>query len=134
MPTLARDIQSMNLSNNLISELGDAELSEKKFRNLQRLYLATNKIVSIHPNAFYKLTGLIELDLSFNELISLHQMSSNNNNSNTLTTSTINGATMNFMTQLANLRHLNLASNKLNRLRARTFVNLHQLRQLILSR
>lgn len=133
MPTLARDIQSMNLSNNLISELGDAELSEKKFRNLQRLYLATNKIVSIHPNAFYKLTGLIELDLSFNELISLHQMSSNNN-SNTLTTSTINEATMNFMTQLANLRHLNLASNKLNRLRARTFVNLRQLRQLILSR
>lgn len=123
MPTLARDIQSLNLSNNLISELGDAELSEKKFRNLQRLYLSANQLFQIHPNAFFKLTGLIELDLSYNQLISLVQEASNGNESSEC-----------FMRQLANLRQLNLASNKLARLEARTFADLRQLRQLILSK
>lgn len=80
MPTLNRDIQSLNLSSNKINELNEMEFSEKKFRNLQRLYLSSNQLSSIHQSAFYKLTGLVELDLSFNQLITLASPNGNKKN------------------------------------------------------
>lgn len=66
MPTLNRDIQQLNLAQNVIVELKSEEFSGKKFRNLQKIYLNSNQIRQIDLKAFYKLTGLIELDLSDN--------------------------------------------------------------------
>lgn len=71
MPTLNRDIQQLNLASNNISTLGPAEFYKKKFTNLQKIYLATNQLFRVHSGAFYKLTGLIELDLSENSIASL---------------------------------------------------------------
>lgn len=66
MPTLNRDIQQLNLAQNVIVELKSEEFSRKKFRNLQKIYLNSNQIRQIDLKAFHKLTGLIELDLSDN--------------------------------------------------------------------
>lgn len=70
MSTLSRDIQQLNLAANNITSLKWAEFQGKKFVNLQKIYLNSNQIEKIHPGAFYKLTGLIELDLSDNLLVS----------------------------------------------------------------
>lgn len=70
MQTLQRDIQLLNLSSNQIGQLDEMEFYEKKFGNLQKLYLNANQLRHIHTSAFYKLTGLIELDLSDNLLTS----------------------------------------------------------------
>jgi Leucine-rich repeat (LRR) protein len=68
MATLNRDVQALNLSSNQIGRLAAGEFAQKKFRNLQKLHISHNKLVSIEPGAFFKLTGLVELDLSDNLL------------------------------------------------------------------
>lgn len=147
MPTLTRDIQSLNLTSNNIVILRRAEFYRKKFRNLQKIYLAANKLLRIDQNAFYKLTGLVELDLSENLLAQLdgEQLDESYSTSglfsedfddiqelsvNTPTATTRLG----FLHDLSQLRLLNLASNQLTSLSASVFVSQTQLRQLILSR
>lgn len=71
MPTLARDIQQLNLSQNSVASLGEAEFYKKNFRNLQKLYLSSNSLSRIDSSAFFKLTGLVELDLSDNQVSDL---------------------------------------------------------------
>lgn len=71
MPTLNRDIQQLNLASNSISTIKSKEFFGKKFRNLQKLYLNSNRVSRIDLRAFFKLTGLIELDLSENLISSL---------------------------------------------------------------
>lgn len=66
MQTLNRDIQLLNLASNNISILKRNEFSRKKFRNLQKLYLNTNQLMHVDSDAFFKLTGLVELDVSEN--------------------------------------------------------------------
>lgn len=152
MPTLNRDIQALNLSYNQIVRLGRMEFLRKKFRNLQKIQLNSNGLESIEPSAFYKLTGLIELDLSDNSLSSLQdsglsspshfgdledlepattsnktKIQDNNNNKNQNAESFLNQ-------NLAQLRQLNLEANRLRRIEEFAFSPLMQLRQLYLSR
>lgn len=79
MVTLNRDIQQLNLVRNNITSLSAGEFYKKKFRNLQKIYLNSNQLSTIHSSAFYKLTGLIELDLSENYLTNLSQIDNDNN-------------------------------------------------------
>lgn len=81
MSTLNRDIQQLDLSVNNITQLESQEFSRKKFKNLQKIYLNTNQVLSVHPDAFYKLIGLIELDLSENLISNLEIFNYHYNNS-----------------------------------------------------
>lgn len=74
MSTLNRDIQQLNLESNSITEITSAEFSKKKFKNLQKIKLNSNRISHIDLEAFSKLTGLIELDLSENLISSLNKI------------------------------------------------------------
>lgn len=148
MPTLNRDIQQLNLASNVITELKNDEFSRKKFRNLQKIYLNSNRLTKIDSNAFYKLTGLIELDLSENSISSLDNEASDKAGDNldveesfniedertTKNKSFIIKRTNSFLEDLVQLRQLNLTSNKLSRIGRFTFSPLTQLRQLYLSR
>lgn len=149
MPTLTRDIQLLNLTANNIISLRRAEFYRKKFRNLQKIHLASNKLLRIDPNAFFKLTGLVELDLSENLLAQLEgeQLEESYSTSGlfsedfddiqelSLNITTSAGLTrLGFLHDLLQLRLLNLASNQLTHLSALAFVSQTQLRQLILSR
>lgn len=149
MPTLNRDIQQLNLASNNLTSLEEAEFYRKKFRNLQKLYLNTNQLLRIHSNAFHKLTGLIELDLSENLISSLkskfqvspkpeQDLQSSQWNLVTKPEHRLdksNLAESSFLnSDLSQLRHLNLASNQLIKLENFAFSQLGQLRQLILSR
>lgn len=133
MQTLNRDIQLLNLASNNISRLGPEEFSLKKFRNLQKLYLNSNQLTRIHPAAFFKLTGLIELDLSENTLARLgeEQLQTSPDNE---TNQTARRQDKTFLDHLNQLRVLNLNSNELSSLGRFTFGSLGQLRQLFLSR
>lgn len=155
MATLNRDIQALNMSSNELTHLSSHEFAQKKFRNLQKLQLDHNKLVSIEPGAFFKLTGLIELDLSDNLLERLeaskaetttatvpendeerakHSEISKTSSSKTNQTRVNALATGSFLQDLAQLRQLNLNSNKLRRLAGFAFSLVAQLRQLYLSR
>lgn len=68
MSTLNRDIQQLNLASNNITSLKRNEFYGKKFGNLQKINLNNNKLSQIDSRAFYKLTGLVELDLSENSI------------------------------------------------------------------
>lgn len=152
MLTLNRDIQQLNLTANNISSLREEEFHRKKFRNLQKVYLGANKISRVHSRAFYMLTGLIELDLSQNFIVSLQVDDSEGeqqdsivvassreeqlgaNNKTQVANSKSSRPKGSFLEHLAALRQLNLASNQLTSVEAGAFVQLSQLRQLILSR
>lgn len=151
MSTLNRDIQQLELSHNNITRLNQSEFYNNKFRNLQKIYLNSNQVHKIEPNAFYKLTGLIELDLSNNLMTELtfseHQsqltisnlsMVDSDSGDNMIATANnthiVNRLKRSFLYDLVTLRQLNLASNQLTELEAYTFVRLGQLRQLILSK
>lgn len=150
----------MDLSENNITHLSEAEFYTKKFQNLQKIYLNSNQIDRIAPNAFHKLTGLIELDLSSNFLVDLHEralvsqmissldgdtsksskQSKNDNNNKRNKTGNEQEASVTtrrlkstFLYELTQLRQLNLASNQLGKLDAFTFIRMGQLRQLFLS-
>lgn len=160
MPTLNRDIQQLNLASNNISNLSGSEFFKKKFRNLQKIYLNTNQLRKIDSSAFYKLTGLVELDLSENMISGFDDkliVEGNHNATDSVDslavvidqrTSTnhrqvvgagrrregrIHGVRT-FLQDLTQLRQLNLASNRLTRLDEFTFSPLTQLHQLYLSR
>lgn len=146
MPTLNRDIQLLNLTNNLIVGLESDEFYEKKFINLQKIFLNHNKISYVHHRAFNKLTGLVELDLSYNIISELEsdvktkdQQTVIDNNTRTRRIEEEedengNGKVTTFLNDLIHLRTLNLANNKLTSLKGSPFVALSQLRQLYLSR
>ena len=59
------------MAHNKLSLLGRKELSRLRYGNLQKLFLQANQLQAIHSSAFYKLTGLIELDLGENLLSTL---------------------------------------------------------------
>lgn len=154
--TLDRDIQLLNLSSNLIEQIEAQEFYERKFSNLQKLFLASNQIEHIDPSAFHKLIGLIELDLSQNFLHSLepqraafkrrrqdeNQVVSDNQEDDEEAQRGYHeepGARRGknketFLRHLSKLRHLNLNSNRLRRINEFTFSPLPQLRQLYLSK
>jgi len=146
MPTLNRDIQQLNLASNNITTLHGAEFFKKKFRNLQKIYLSSNKLSQIDSGAFYKLTGLIELDLSENLVVRFEESFDDGaelgdqdgaelaaSESESLRTR-FSGKRGSFLQDLGQLRLLNLASNKLKKLEKFAFSPLTQLRQLYLSR
>lgn len=126
MPTLNRDIQQLNLASNNLTSLEAQAFHKRKFRNLQKLFINRNQLGQISGQAFYKLTGLIELDLSENLLAEL----ADSNSSSYSGSSEVDT----FLRDLNQLRQLSLASNKLTRLEAFAFRSLIQLRQLDLSR
>lgn len=154
MPTLNRDIQQLNLASNNISLLNGAEFSRKKFGNLQKIYLNGNQLRSIDSSAFNRLTGLIELDLSENfieKLFDDKQAAAQNQDeenlddkiragdwlqqdSRALAIGRDSSPPSSFLNGLKQLRHLNLASNRLTEIGAFTFSPVAQLHQLYLSR
>lgn len=151
MPTLNRDIQQLNLASNSISRLKRAEFYRKKFRNLQKIYLNANQILHIDSSAFYKLTGLVELDLSENLISKFDEQQMNENdssedlrledfedlkNKSSKLAEQTSGSerAKTFLQDLSQLRHLNLASNQLERIEKFTFAPLTQLTKLTLSR
>lgn len=150
MQTLNRDIQQLNLSTNNITQLESGEFFKKKYRNLQKIFINDNQIASIDSDAFDKLTGLIELDLSENQLHNndrtgvRHRTESHANDEQDnhnmedyevgFKDDNTNQDKLSFLRHLTQLRQLNLASNHLSRLDKFTFSQLTQLRQLSLSR
>lgn len=163
MSTLNRDIQVLNLTRNSISLLKSREFYEKKFGNLQKLYLSSNQIDRIEGESFYKLIGLVELDLSENLLksfelvdnqlvvnpISSYEDTSQDNENATnedlvkvkpqevaiqYDKQQSRRFTRSFLEHLASLRHLNLNSNQLQTIGPHLFGPLVQLRQLYLSK
>lgn len=143
MPTLNRDLQQLNLTGNKIASLRKAEFYRKKFRNLQKIYLSANGLHRIDSGAFYKLTGLVELDLSENLLTRLgeqldetytgEQLGEDLEDIQELSVNAT-GSKGSFLHDLSQLRSLNLASNQLTHLAGFIFEAQVQLRQLILSR
>lgn len=121
------------------------EFAQKKFKNLQKIQLDHNKLQTIEPGAFHKLTGLIELDLSDNQLEQLELefggqalavsrvVQSITPNANP-TSQPWDGAPKSFLQDLVQLRHLNMNSNRLKRIGSLAFSPTVQLRQLYLSR
>lgn len=148
MSTLNRDIQLLNLAHNNLTTLRRREFSRKKYRNLQKLYLNTNQLHRIDSEAFFRLTGLIELDLSEN-LISRFDdqldfdpeqrqefQEDDSKSEEKLRAETWDKGTKvarSFISHLTQLRQLNLNSNQLTCLSAFAFSPLRQLRQLLLS-
>lgn len=65
---LSSELQVLDLSNNVISEIRGHEMMRARQQNLHKLYLRNSTIESLHRDAFRNLTILIELDLSSNKL------------------------------------------------------------------
>lgn len=78
MQTLNRDLQQLNLASNNITHLFRGEFFDKKFNNLQKIFLNSNNIVRVDLKAFRKLIGLVELDLSENFISRFDEIVSNN--------------------------------------------------------
>lgn len=158
MPTLARDIQQLDLSSNSLTSLQESEFLVKKFKNLQKIYMSANQLLRVHPGAFHKLTGLIELDLSENLISDLSSAAAASSSAEEAQAQAEGEAEaeeeeearskqmqfvsprkkkkkkITFLSPLAQLRQLNLASNQLTRLGEFAFSPAKQLRQLYLSR
>lgn len=153
--TLNRDIQFLYLSGNNLTKLNEQEFDRKNFRNLQKLFLNSNELVQIHASAFYKLTGLIELDLSENFLPSIfsssinssnHQLEQNEQQKQKQQTDNEKQIMQkkklkqnkrrdwNFLKHLTQLRHLNMNANKLTELESGSFIYSSHLRHLSLSK
>jgi len=156
MSTLNRDIQLLDLARNNLTILRRQEFWRKNYRNLQKLFLNSNQLARVHEAAFFKLTGLIELDLSENLLSRFdeqfesreeeveeeasfrdekhseeHQETSRNEGS---PEERSNKSAKSFLHHLVQLRQLNLNSNQFTSLGENCFSPLSQLRQLFLSR
>lgn len=71
LPTLASDIQVLDLQGNPLKILDEDAFVSIDLLNLQRLNLSSTGLHSVHPNAFRELRILVELDLSQNELLQL---------------------------------------------------------------
>lgn len=139
LATLNRDLQQLNLSSNNLTSLGRDEFLRKKFSNLQKIFLNSNQIARIHSSAFYKLIGLIELDLSENFISKLEDQEEDLRGEGSSWTGSDKGPraklkSKTFLQHLGPLRQLNLTSNLLQQLEAFSFSPLTQLRQLDLSR
>lgn len=146
MPTLNRDLQMLNLTRNKILVLTSEEFNRKKWRNLQKIYLNSNKIKRIDNRAFHKLTGLVELDLSDNQLARLEDQIDQQEaellqaslsepaieTSLKIASRGRNRGT--FLSELTQLRILDLSGNNITKLDDFSFSALNQLRQLHLSR
>lgn len=65
---LSSELQVLDLSNNVISEIRGHEMMRARQQNLHKLYLRNSTIESLHRDSFRNLTILIELDLSSNKL------------------------------------------------------------------
>ncbi|XP_015835079.1 reticulon-4 receptor-like 2 isoform X2 [Tribolium castaneum] len=70
--TLDGEMQVLDLSGNYISRLGNDAFKSVGLLNLQRIFLATAGIQEVHKDAFRDLTILVEVDLSHNQIKSLH--------------------------------------------------------------
>ncbi|KAL4703325.1 hypothetical protein ACJJTC_013091 [Scirpophaga incertulas] len=70
--TLSSDIQNLDLSSNALYEIGRFAFDEAKLINLKKLFLRECQLKTIHKSGLSGLAIMIELDLSKNELKSLH--------------------------------------------------------------
>lgn len=69
---LHTDIQSLDLSNNRIAEIRKNELSNNNLFNLHKLIIANATLELVDTDAFFGLSILIELDLSYNDIKVIH--------------------------------------------------------------
>nr|XP_023024021.1 peroxidasin-like protein [Leptinotarsa decemlineata] len=70
--TFDEGMQVLDLSGNMISELPKAAFKSVGLINLQRIYISSAGLTEIHRDAFKDLIILVEVDLSRNEITSLH--------------------------------------------------------------
>ncbi|XP_072384111.1 leucine-rich repeat, immunoglobulin-like domain and transmembrane domain-containing protein 2 [Diabrotica undecimpunctata] len=70
--TLDEGMQVLDLSGNFLSKLPKAAFRSVGLLNLQRVYLSRAGLTEIHRDAFVDLIILVEIDLSDNEIYSLH--------------------------------------------------------------
>ncbi|XP_077333194.1 toll-like receptor 2 [Lithobates pipiens] len=68
-PNLPKQLQRLDISNNLIQEITDTDL--QPYKELEVLLVNNNDIHSISQNAFQSLVNLEELDISYNKLTSM---------------------------------------------------------------
>lgn len=101
------------MTNNRLDHLTKWIFFNANFTNVQKIFLANNQLESIEEGAFYRLIGLVELDVSANLL---QKLPTNVTYSHCL-----------------QLRILNLSQNKLTIVPSNAFKPLYNLRQLSLA-
>ncbi|KAL0879216.1 hypothetical protein ABMA27_002999 [Loxostege sticticalis] len=127
VPTLAAEIQVLDLHGNQLKTLGQDAFLRAGLLNLQRVNLSSTNLRSLHPNAFRELRILVELDLSQNEL---HQLSPDTFRGNdrlrllVLNDNPLTTLVAEQFPQLQHLKKLELARCKLHTIHPFAFVNL----------
>ncbi|XP_003703999.2 uncharacterized protein LOC100876618 [Megachile rotundata] len=152
------DVLALDLSDNVISLLGDYELMDAGYVNLLYLNLSRNSITEIRINAFEGLTNLTVLDLSNNHLyfilpdvflqspnLATLKLAHNNFNSNvpilyspTLMELSLNGCRISELPQntfngLANIRRLDLSYNLMIQMSSMVLQPLQRLKKISLE-
>lgn len=157
---LSSELQVIDLSNNFIPKLYEAEFMNANLQNLHKLFVRNNSIEEVHARALQGLHILIELDLSHNSirhlqpgtfagLVKLRTVILNNNRIDRLEdrlfeslehlhkiefkNNQIHRVGLNVFVNLPALQSINLDLNRLSLLRRETFAKLDRLKDLSLT-
>lgn len=135
LPNISSDVQVLDIQNNFITYLKSEAFYSIELINLQKIFMKNTSLTVLHRDAFKKLTILIEVDLSDNQLSLISQGTFSGNDR--LKVLILNGNPLKELPseqfpQLPHLRSLEIENCKLQTIHKNAFVNLRQLERLSL--
>ncbi|XP_077287807.1 uncharacterized protein LOC143912406 [Arctopsyche grandis] len=136
LPNISSDVQVLDLQNNFITYLKSEAFYSIELINLQKIFMKNTSLTVLHRDAFKKLTILIEVDISDNQLSLIPQGTFSGNDR--LRVVILNGNPLKELPSeqfpiLPHLRTLEIENCKLQAIHRNAFVNLRQLEKLSLT-